>query len=219
VILPDIFYPPSGKYSQYLIYGLVDPRTGEVRYIGKTCSGFLRIRQHFVPSQLCRITKKINWLKSLFALNLLPKPIILAESLTRELLSELEIKFIAEYKAKGFNLLNMTVGGDGNNYKGNPSGITGNKGIKHTDATKAAMRNAHLGKKRKPRTLEEKRKLSISNRRAHAKESKPFICLQNGKTYNCQREAVEELGVPDGNLSGALNGNRKTVKGYSFKYV
>lgn len=219
MLLPSTFYPPLKKYSKYLIYGLVDPRTEEVRYIGKSCSGFIRIRQHFSATQLHDKTKKINWLKSLLELGLLPKPIILAECTSKEQLPELEVKFIAEYRAQNFNLLNMTSGGDGRANSRNSVYIPWNKGIKSSDNARLAMRNAKLGRKRKPRTAEEKSKISESNKVASKERCKPFVCLENGKIYNSQREAIQELSVTSGNLSGVLNGHKLSTKGYSFKYV
>jgi hypothetical protein len=37
---------------QYIIYGLVDPETEELRYIGKSSTGMSRPKKHFYPSTL-----------------------------------------------------------------------------------------------------------------------------------------------------------------------
>ena len=35
--------------SKFLIYGLVDPRDGQLRYVGKSTSGLRRPRSHWYP--------------------------------------------------------------------------------------------------------------------------------------------------------------------------
>lgn len=37
--------------SRFLIYGLVDPRTNEVRYVGRSSSGLVRPKHHSVDAR------------------------------------------------------------------------------------------------------------------------------------------------------------------------
>jgi len=110
---------PKDTFPSY-IYGLTDPRTGDVRYIGKTRrqtrhSVRYRYRSHLVDAQQNpKLTHKTRWISQLLDLGLEPGVVVLDEVLcTPEELSALEISRIAEYRALGFDLTNTTDGGDG----------------------------------------------------------------------------------------------------------
>lgn len=214
--LPNYFYPTYSLQSKLIIYALLDPETLEIRYIGKSCSGFHRVRQHFNKQQLKDKNKKSNWLKSLLSQTKYPLVSILDYAFDKVNLSKLEIKYIAQHKTE--KLLNMTTGGDGYGYKRKNKAVPWNKGKNASQEAKVAMRYAKLGRKFKPRTVEEKVKISKSNIESHLKESKPFICLENSKVYLSQREAAIDLNLDPANISGVLNGHKKTTKGYSFKF-
>jgi hypothetical protein len=52
--------------SKFFVYGLFDPRTNEVRYVGKTCCGMKRPKGHVTPSVLKRdVAIKGNWIRGL----------------------------------------------------------------------------------------------------------------------------------------------------------
>jgi hypothetical protein len=66
-----------------LIYGLVDPRYGMIRYIGQTI-GFLddRFDRHMKEAEESRKkTKKLNWMRKLLSLNLKPYPVVIASGI------------------------------------------------------------------------------------------------------------------------------------------
>jgi hypothetical protein len=54
--------------GKFLIYAMADPRTEELRYVGKSCSGLRRQRQHLCPSTLQSKPKTYcsAWIKSIF---------------------------------------------------------------------------------------------------------------------------------------------------------
>jgi hypothetical protein len=95
-----------------LIYGLFDPRTGELKYVGKAANGLVRCFSHLCPSSLRDRTKKNGWLKSLLKKGLRPEWDVI-ERAPLESLSEREQFWIAYFKFIGCDLLNMTPGGDG----------------------------------------------------------------------------------------------------------
>jgi hypothetical protein len=102
--------------SKKLIYGLVDPRSNEVRYIGRSSSGMARPRQHICPSRLEKKSHKNHWIKSLLALGLKPTIQILHEFQDDAHEAELnssEVYFIQRYRALGADLTNATDGGEG----------------------------------------------------------------------------------------------------------
>jgi len=96
------------KYTY--IYSLIDPRNGDIRYIGKTNNTKLRLSNHLVEKHK---TYKVNWIKSLKKINL--KPIL--EILDKVLIEDWQFweqHYISLYKSWGFKLTNSTNGGDGN---------------------------------------------------------------------------------------------------------
>lgn len=104
---------PTETIGQNIIYGLFDPRNGELRYVGKSTSGFRRIHSHTAASNLKPSTKKNNWIKSLLSQGLAPEGVVLEECGNRESLPILEKLAIAHYRSQGFDLLNHTDGGEG----------------------------------------------------------------------------------------------------------
>jgi hypothetical protein len=98
--------------SQHLIYGLVDPRDGHLRYVGKSCSGLKRASAHCYPSNLVRDTYHNRWVKILIGLGLCPRPVVLHES-DRDGLADAEIFWIDYFRKMGCPLTNTGPGGVG----------------------------------------------------------------------------------------------------------
>jgi group I intron endonuclease len=95
------------------IYVLVDPRTNLVKYVGKTINPKMRFRTYIKQAKSGkRNNLVINWVKSLLKENLLPKMEII-DSIEGEW-EWLEVYWISQFKTWGFNLKNMTDGGDAN---------------------------------------------------------------------------------------------------------
>lgn len=106
------------------IYGLQDPITFEIRYIGQTSVGMRRPKVHFSKSSLKNKTHRSSWIKSL---NGKIPNIIILEICDKDQLNEREIYWIAHGKANGWSLTNHDNGG---------SGISG---YKHSEETKAKI--------------------------------------------------------------------------------
>lgn len=95
------------------IYILLDPRTNIVKYVGKTTNPKDRLRCHIKDAKLKRRNNlSCNWIKSLLKLNLEPKFEIIDE--IEGEWEWLEQYWIAQFKAWGFTLKNLTGGGDYN---------------------------------------------------------------------------------------------------------
>lgn len=118
--------------SKVYIYGLCDPRTQRVRYIGKAKSLHKRLYYHLTTSQLNTKTHKINWIKKLLANNLIPK-IIVIEKVNDNNWQAREQYWIKYYNDLGFRLTNGTIGGDGNH--------------KPSEYIRQKIRNSLLGRK------------------------------------------------------------------------
>jgi hypothetical protein len=175
---------------QNVIYGLFDPFTKELRYIGKTGNLKRRIAEHYNPCRLKTNTHKNNWLKSIITQNKKADVFILEECKSYEDLYLAEIELIEYYKYIGCDLVNGTPGGDGrsnhklsNETKRKISESNRGKhsvGHKHSKETKikisesAKKRKANLGKKF---TEEHKKKLS------EAHKGKTHTSSLNGKTW------------------------------------
>ena len=52
--------------SRFLVYGLLDPCTGELRYVGKSARGMLRPKEHFKPNARIGHTHIAHWLAKLW---------------------------------------------------------------------------------------------------------------------------------------------------------
>jgi len=93
------------------IYGLLDPDTKLVRYIGKSNNPNKRLYNHIFN---CRKspTHKNNWIKSLLDNNKKPLIEIIDEVLIEEW-QIWEIFYIDKYKKDGFDLTNLSNGGSG----------------------------------------------------------------------------------------------------------
>jgi hypothetical protein len=105
------------KYSDIIIYYLQDPRSGEIRYIGKTTEKDFqkRYNSHLFEGRNPKyITHKSRWIRGVILANLIP---IMGELDRLPYTKDwewLESYWIAQFKAWGFNLVNMTDGGEGN---------------------------------------------------------------------------------------------------------
>jgi len=100
--------------KQHIIYGLVDPDTKEIRYIGKSSYGLKRPKEHFKPSNYMKQQNhKAHWIKKLKSQGKEPDIVILKDANSEEELNLLEIETIKEYREKYGNLTNGTDGGEG----------------------------------------------------------------------------------------------------------
>jgi DNA-binding NarL/FixJ family response regulator len=132
------------------IYALVDPRDGRIRYVGKANDPQVRLRNHVKESRNGHSDHKARWVRLLLRENLYPQLLILEECYTSEW-KERECFYIADFRAKGYDLVNAKDGGDG---------------LELTDEVRAKMSAAKKGKpalnKGKPASLVTRIKQSIS---------------------------------------------------------
>lgn len=152
--------------ARNIIYGIVDPRTLLVRYVGKSTFGLERTRQHKHQAKRER-TYKANWLKSLCAAGL--EYIVVVFETEPPDLTAAERFWIAYGRASGWPLTNLTDGGEGRPGYVMPDGTRMklsllHKGIPKSDAHKARLRAVNLGVKRGPHSAETKAKIGAGNR-------------------------------------------------------
>ena len=179
---------PKPKFIH--IYTLVDPRNGQVRYVGKTVDPKNRLSVHLKDGDR---TYRGNWIKSLKREGYTP------EMRTLEIVSsagtewqEREKFWIQFYRQQGFQLTNLTDGGEGclgrevssetrrkisTALKGNPkiiAALTGRKAsektrqkmsesLKKSEAMQAHVAKLHAANVGVPRPEEVRQKLRMAN--------------------------------------------------------
>ena len=98
---------------EYCVYGLIDPISKELRYIGYSYNYLERYKKHLFPSSLAKKSHKSNWILNLLSNGFKPEIFILEKAFSHDDAKEREIDLIAYYKSIGCDLTNLTVGGDG----------------------------------------------------------------------------------------------------------
>ena len=94
---------------EILIYGLLDPRTNQVRYIGKTIEPLRRRLKSHIVARACKYPVN-RWVKKLYDAGLRPE-IFEIEAIAGNW-QEVEQFWIAYFKFLGADLLNLAPGGD-----------------------------------------------------------------------------------------------------------
>ena len=146
---------------------------------------------------------------------------LLEENVDEKTALELEIYWIAQFKAWGFKLVNLTNGGDGMS------------GYKHSTESKLKMSNLQLGKTHSEKTkylLAQRmlgRKLDLETRskmsKSHRAKQKPVLQFDlQGifiKEWSCPMDAVKTFNKNGlGHVSNCCSGKRKTAFGFIWKY-
>lgn len=198
------------------IYGLKDPRDYQIKYIGKASDINKRYKQH-IENYTNKKSLKSSWVLSLLRSGLLPI-LEIVEICDESKWQEREQYWIKYYKELGFDLKNMTNGGDGNT------------GLKMTDASKEKIRFANLGKKSSKEKIAKisnwaKGNDKIKNNLILGSKKSQIPIIQKSKDgeiinqWNSLQQAADELGIERSNISHCLRGRIKTSGGYIWEYV
>lgn len=215
-------------YKEYILYVLIDPITNQIRYVGQTSMTLKR-------RLTCHISKKEKthkkyWINSLIKNGL--KPIIkeVAKFNTQEEVNLEEIKLIKKLREDKVDLTNIADGGN----------VT--SGYKFTEEQKNKMMGRKPHNLGKPRSIDEKNKISKSLRDffkknpkigiPHTKESKRKIGDRNSKKvalidekkniieiFNSVREASFKLNLNETSISKVCLGKRNSLFGKKFIYL
>lgn len=96
------------------IYALSDPRSGSIRYIGKTKNIRTRLAAHVSKAKAHHVDHHCaRWIRGLLAENVTPRLSVLSELPPGADWQSAEAEAIATYRAMGHDLTNLTGGGDG----------------------------------------------------------------------------------------------------------
>lgn len=97
--------------NKQFIYTLVDPNNQDIKYVGKTSNPVVRLQRHIQISKKYENSNKSRWIKSLLEIN--KKPLMeIIEECNDNNVNDLEIYWISQMEAWGFNLLNINPGGE-----------------------------------------------------------------------------------------------------------
>lgn len=201
------------------IYTLEHPITKEVRYVGKTSK---RLKDRYWNHISCFYNNsyKDNWIKSLLNQGL--RPVIKELDICEDDGNALETYWIAQFRAWGFKLTNLTDGGEGTvgikrseEYTKRMSEI--HKGKVLSEETREKIRLANIGK-----TLsdEHKAKIGLSSIGRGLKAVKQYdkITGELIREYDSAELASKSTGIIRSAITNCCNGFSKSSGGYLWRY-
>lgn len=140
--------------SSFIIYGLCDPYSSEIRYIGQSSLGTYRPQDHIRLALRGENTHKAKWIRSLYRRGITYTVVILECLENASRLNETECAWIAGARACGWRLTNATDGGEGTRGLHLPKSAqaranisAGLKGLKKSDEMKLRLSKALRGRK------------------------------------------------------------------------
>lgn len=147
------------------IYGLLDPCTNKIRYVGKADNPYTRLKEHLKESRYKTGTHKLHWIRTLR--NVFPLVVILECTHANDW-QECEKKWIKTLKEHGLDLTNTRDGGAGDSA---------------SDERKAAISHALTGRHLSEET---RKKISIAHTgRRHSDETKRKMSASRSGLNNC----------------------------------
>lgn len=222
------------------IYGLVDPQTKELRYVGKTIqSPSARYSSHISPKR----NKKTHceaWIKGLITTGLKPELLVI-DQIQSDNWQPWEQFYIEYFKSIGCRLTNHTKGGDSSNLgrrwrvrdksnmKGAPRSVLLNNDREFESLKDCAY---HLGGRSSALSRSIKLGRSYKNNIVKFKDEPtkdillrkidaPIIVIgsRQTRTFGNAKLAAKELSIDYSGIMKCLKGNIKSSRGYKFEYL
>jgi len=174
-----------------------------VRYVGYTAqSKNKRLSAHLCEWRTGKRTHKNNWIKKLHSLGLCPTEETLDTATTLDELKQLEIYWIAQFRAWGFNLVNTTSGGEGVHFL---NGHNPWKGRRHSEETKKKLSSIKIGKftDKQRDALKTRNNVGMTGKH-HSIKTKGTLSLshrrENLSTETIEKMRLAKLGKPGNRL-------------------
>lgn len=170
----------SGKN---VIYGLFDPRSGQLRYVGLHVGDIKkRLREHL---SLARSGKKIyvyDWIRQVLREGLQPEIDFLEVCGSRQEMIEAEVWHIAYWRSLGCRLTNLTDGGEGC------------FGYRHSVEARRKMSAAKTGKPQTQASRESRRRVTPKvEAEMQQKYHMGLSCEAIGRQYGFSRAGVGKV--------------------------
>lgn len=234
---------------KYKIYTLENPITNEIRYVGMTQKSLSERLSSHKSSVKTKTSHVANWIKSLLNENLIPVIKLLDETNTLEKCKELEIYWISQFKSWGFNLTNLSTGGessagkklskkqvDGMSKPVCRYSIEGKfidcfssaaEADRQTKISKTCIHNAikYLGNaggyqwRFKTQNYRSNITSLTTKSLIRCKIEQYTATGEYIQTWNGATEVQRILNIKSGNIAKALRGIRKSAGGFLWKYV
>jgi hypothetical protein len=188
--------------GQFLVYTLADPRSEEIRYVGKTESRpQIRLNHHLHRARVGHKAYVYDWTRQVLSSGQTPIMEILEELPDRKALIEAECHWIVQLRALGCRLTNLTEGGEGC------------FGYKHSLEARKKMRG-----KRKPQPEEARQRRRRFSPEVEAKIAAEYLtglsCTAIGVRHGMGHGGIRKILLRQGiKLRLAVVGRWLTVKG------
>lgn len=218
-----------------VVYTLSDPRTGEIRYVGKTTRTLGERRTEHIQDTKRSNRYSSNWIKSLIKQGVEPLIELVEEFDTLAAANEAERFWIVQFRALGFSLTNHTEGGDGCvGMKMTPEQCAKigdfHRGKVMSAESRAKMSLAKRDKKRRPLSDATKTKIAAASRlQVMSRDSRIKISrgkggfqvrhLNTGTVYETAVEAGRAIGINPTHIHRVLRGERRKCYGQFFEQV
>lgn len=227
------------------IYGLADPRTGQLRYIGQTRTSLAqRLSAHIAPSSLRDPTPRAQWIIELRAQRRKPE-IFEIESVEAAAANEAERFRVGSFRALGCDLLNRSIGFSpslerrakiSKAQKGKPRAplapevfarraakLRGRKRSPEAIAKTAAGKLGQLVGAEGRANIKAAATLTWSDDDRRVRQSRnhggrPFVD-QTGRRFETIQGAARALDIGAPAIWRVLHGHRSATSGYVFRFI
>ena len=204
--------------TNIIIYTLTDPRDNLIKYVGKTKDPIRRVRHHFSSG------KKNNnpcntWTKKLSLIGTPPIFEIL-DIVSCNDWQYWEKYWIAQIKAWGFNLKNISSGGESGS--GRPPWNKGLTYVGHPNQSKPGSINPFYNKQHscKTKTKISSAKKGIFYTTKKSKAVKQFDLDDNLiKNFNSLSDAQRVTGISKSNIYNVCIGKRRQASGFKWSFI
>lgn len=224
----------------FTVYGLIDPRNGELRYVGKTkLSPEARLQKH-IGDSVRRRTHRDNWIRSVIADGLRPEAFAIERHETEGAAFGAERDLISYFRYVGCRLTNLTNGGEGVSgrvvtedtrrrlsalFRGRATAKTTTRGRTMSLEARRKMSAAKLGRpsaRKDFRHSDESRTRMSASHLARFREGatptrRSRVVDDLGNEFASVKEAAQHYGLHRNSVSNVLSGLCQTARGRTFR--